>query len=218
MVQSIDDILVREGPVELDVEKIIDSVMSDRVLENNVQATMDNVLNDIVQNFNILTEDEYSNFKGGLETYGMTRTNVRKMIDKDVSPEDIKEYILGNIESLEKQSDEFYNKALEYKEKNEEAHKEYFNAGEVLSNEAELLRFKFDIKPEEQRTIDKIKKEAENNPLVRLDKFKNYIRENWKEIGLIGSLALSTVGVILNLVSVSRKQVLMIAQATKKTE
>ena len=207
IIQNIDNILVKEGPGELDVEKLINNVIRDKVLEDNVQGTINNMLNDVVQNFNVLTEKEYSEFKGGLETYKITTTSVQQMIDENIPVEEVKEYILGNIESLEEQANDFYNKADEYRERNEEAHKEYLNAGKVLDNEAELLRLKFNIKPKERRTIDRIKKEVDINPLVSLEKFKKYIRENWKEIGLIASLALGTVGMILNSISISRNRV-----------
>ena len=48
----------------------------------------------------------------------------------------------------------------------------------ITRKEADRMRLEFDIKTKEKETIQLIKEETDNEPLVKFEKFKNWVKEN----------------------------------------
>ena len=48
----------------------------------------------------------------------------------------------------------------------------------ITRKEADRMRLDFDIKTKEKETIQLIKEERDNEPLVKFEEFKNWVKEN----------------------------------------
>ena len=111
--------------------------------------------------------------------------NTLKVDKMDVDDDYAKDYIDGEIQAVEDWGDEYKNKAndpnsIELQKKSYETFERF------CRKEADRIRLAFRRKPIHNEALDTIQEEVDNNPLVGLEKFKKYIRENWRDIAVIG--------------------------------
>ena len=134
-----------------------------------------------------------------LERILLTIKNSGKNIDDPF----IQDYIDGEIEAMEHRGNTFKKKSND--PNNTQLQKEAYKSFEELTRrEADRIRSCFGRIPIHNEILNDLQEEVDNNPLVGLEKFKKYIRENWKDIALIGGRVMSIAGLIADIVSLVR--------------
>ena len=129
---------------------------------------------------------------------------------EEMSKEDGDKIIETKIKSLKVVEDRYNKLASEA----EGAKKHEYEAfAKIAKLEAERIRVEFDIKTEDEDTMNMIKEEVENNPRVRYEKFKDWLKKNG--IALTGVL-LSAGGIIAAIIASLRGTIRNVAHNTSK--
>ena len=136
---------------------------------------------------------------------------VKETIKRErMSKEDGDKIIDTKIKSLKVVEDRYNKLASEA----EGAKKHEYEAfAKIAKLEAERIRVEFDMKTEDEDTMNMIKEEVENNPKVKYEKLKDWIKKNG--IALTGVL-LSVGGIVAAILSSFRRTIMNAAHNTLK--